>query len=207
MRLISEDKPISGLVYATKNFYWEKIESAVRQRMHTNHLSEFGTVPDVDSFGPFEGRLGALKSQTRYVQAINKCIDDPADMIIRNQLFRGDWKKSSLRTALTLHKAHKKFPRFHEGIFSFIFRRSTEFRNSLKRGALLQCVAGFAELMEGERHCSCLGPIRTEYTIIEHPVPQRIDPLSCLNLMFSGATNDGVRRSNRESRFNWRIIS
>jgi len=33
----------------------------------------------------------------------------------------------------------------------------------------------------------CRGPIRTEYTIIEHPVPQRIDPLSCLNLMFSGA--------------------
>ena len=33
----------------------------------------------------------------------------------------------------------------------------------------------------------CGGPIRTEYTIIEHPVPQRIDPLSCLNLMFSGA--------------------
>jgi hypothetical protein len=36
-------------------------------------------------------------------------------MIIRNQLFQGDWKKSSLRTALTLHKAHKKFPRFSRG--------------------------------------------------------------------------------------------
>ena len=48
VRLISEDKPISGLVYATKNIVWEKIESAVRQGVHTNHLS------DVDSFGPFD---------------------------------------------------------------------------------------------------------------------------------------------------------
>jgi hypothetical protein len=54
VRLISEDKPISGLVYATKNIVWEKIESAVRQGVHTNHLSEFGTIPDVNSFGPFK---------------------------------------------------------------------------------------------------------------------------------------------------------
>ncbi len=54
MRLISEDKPLSGLVYATKNIYWEKIESAVRQGVHTNHLSEFGTTPDVDAYGPFD---------------------------------------------------------------------------------------------------------------------------------------------------------
>src|SRR6266567_7568639 len=42
-------------------------------------------------------------------------------------------------------------------------------------------------LRVGHNSSSCRGPIRTEYTIIEHPVPQRIDPLSCLNLMFSGA--------------------
>src|ERR1700688_3421671 len=59
---------------------------------------------------PSLGRLGALKSPTRHVQPIDKCIDDPAYMIIRNQLFQGDWKKSSLRTAFTLHKAHKKMP-------------------------------------------------------------------------------------------------
>ena len=48
----------------------------------------------------------ALKSQTRHVQAADKCIDDPAHVIIRNQLFQDDWKQSSLRSALTLHKAH-----------------------------------------------------------------------------------------------------
>jgi hypothetical protein len=53
MHLISKDKPISGLVYATKAVYWEKIEAAVRQGVHTNHLAEFGSVPDVDAYGPF----------------------------------------------------------------------------------------------------------------------------------------------------------
>jgi hypothetical protein len=62
MRLIAEDKPISGLVYATKNIYWEKIESAVRQGVHTNHLSEFGTTPDVDAYGPFDvNRLARVR--------------------------------------------------------------------------------------------------------------------------------------------------
>jgi hypothetical protein len=62
MRLIAEDKPIAGLVYATKNICWEKIESAVRQGVHTNHLSEFGTIPDVDSFGPFDvNRLARVR--------------------------------------------------------------------------------------------------------------------------------------------------
>jgi hypothetical protein len=62
MRLIAEDKPISGLVYATKNICWEKIESAVRQGVHTNHLSEFGTIPDVDAYGPFEvNRLARVR--------------------------------------------------------------------------------------------------------------------------------------------------
>jgi hypothetical protein len=42
------------LVYATKNICWEKVESAVRQGVHTNHLSEFGTNPDVDCFGPID---------------------------------------------------------------------------------------------------------------------------------------------------------
>jgi len=43
------------------------------------------------------------------------------------------------------------------------------------------------EVIESEATLVAAAPIRTEYTIIEHPVPQRIDPLSCLNLMFSGA--------------------
>jgi hypothetical protein len=54
MRLISENKSISGLIYATKAVYWEKIEAAVRQGVHTNHLAEFGSTPDVDAFGPFD---------------------------------------------------------------------------------------------------------------------------------------------------------
>src|ERR1019366_10767238 len=64
---------------------------------------------------PSLGRLGALKSQTNHVQPSDKCIDDPAHMIIRNQLFQGDWKKSSLRTAFTLHKAHNKMPSLSRG--------------------------------------------------------------------------------------------
>jgi hypothetical protein len=55
------------------------------------------------------------QSQTRHVQPIDKCIDDRAYVIIRNQLFQGDWKKSSLRTACTLHKAHKKMPSVSRG--------------------------------------------------------------------------------------------
>jgi hypothetical protein len=62
MALISENKAISGLVYATKAVYWEKIESAVRQGVHTNHLAEFGSVPDVDCFGPIEvNRLARVR--------------------------------------------------------------------------------------------------------------------------------------------------
>src|ERR1700691_5273463 len=60
-------------------------------------------------------RLRALKPQTRHVQPTDKCIDDPAHMIIWNQLFQGDWKKSSLRTTFTLHKAHKKMPSLSRG--------------------------------------------------------------------------------------------
>jgi hypothetical protein len=37
-----------------------------------------------------------------------------------------------LRPALSLHKAHKKCPRFREGIFSFPYNSSREFRNSLE---------------------------------------------------------------------------
>jgi hypothetical protein len=62
MRLISENKSISGLVYATKNVVWEKVESAVRQGVHTNHLAEFGTIPDVNSYGPFDvNRLSRVR--------------------------------------------------------------------------------------------------------------------------------------------------
>jgi len=31
----------------------------------------------------------------------------------------------------------------------------------------------------------CSGPIRTEYTILEHPIPLRTDPLLCESRMFS----------------------
>ena len=62
MALVSQDKAISGLVYATKAIYWEKIESAVRQGIHTNHLAEFGSIPDVNAFGPFEvNRLARVR--------------------------------------------------------------------------------------------------------------------------------------------------
>jgi hypothetical protein len=62
MALISQDKAISGLVYATKAIYWEKIESAVRQGIHTNHLAEFGSIPDVDAYGPFDvNRLARVR--------------------------------------------------------------------------------------------------------------------------------------------------
>ena len=54
-------------------------------------------------------------------------------MIIRNQFFQRDWKKGSLSTAFTLHKAHKKMPSLSRGHLLIYFGRSTEFRNSLKR--------------------------------------------------------------------------
>jgi hypothetical protein len=54
MRLIAEDKPISGLVYATKAICWPKVEVAVRAGVHPEHLSEFGTIPDLNAFGPIK---------------------------------------------------------------------------------------------------------------------------------------------------------
>ena len=62
MELISHDKPISGLVYATKAIYWQKIENAVRNGVHTNQLAEFGTIPDVNAEGPFNvNRLARVR--------------------------------------------------------------------------------------------------------------------------------------------------
>src|SRR5260370_15997912 len=57
---------------------------------------------------PSLSRLGALKSQTSHVQPIDKCIDDPAHVIVRNQLFQGDRKEGCLGPAFALHIAHKK---------------------------------------------------------------------------------------------------
>jgi hypothetical protein len=57
---------------------------------------------------PSLSRLGALKSQTRHVQPIDKCIDDPAHVIVRNQLFQSDRKEGCLGPAFALHIAHKK---------------------------------------------------------------------------------------------------
>jgi hypothetical protein len=55
-------------------------------------------------------------------------------------------------------------------------------------------VAGFVEVAENEDFRGCGGPIRTEYTIIEHTVSQRIDSRSCLSLMFSSVSNEEARR-------------
>jgi hypothetical protein len=57
---------------------------------------------------PSLSRLGALKSQTSHVQPTDKCIDDPAHVIVRNQLFQGDRKEGCLGPAFALHIAHKK---------------------------------------------------------------------------------------------------
>src|SRR5258707_15895183 len=57
---------------------------------------------------PFPSRLAAKKSQTSHVQPIDKCIDDPAHVIVRNQLFQGDRKEGCLGPAFALHIAHKK---------------------------------------------------------------------------------------------------
>jgi hypothetical protein len=43
-------------------------------------------------------------------------------VIVRNQLFQGDWKQRSLRTACTLHKAHKKMPSLSRGHLLIYFR-------------------------------------------------------------------------------------
>jgi hypothetical protein len=62
MELISQDKPISGLVYATKTIFWQKIENAVRAGVHTDHLAEFGTTPDLTAEGPFNvNRLARVR--------------------------------------------------------------------------------------------------------------------------------------------------
>src|SRR5580692_10261289 len=92
---------------------------------------EFQQIARIIARPPSLSRLGALKSQTRHVQPIDKCIDDPAHVIIRDQLFQTDWKQCSLCPALSLHKAHKKMPSLSRGIFSFLYNSSIEFRNSL----------------------------------------------------------------------------
>src|SRR6266446_1835263 len=71
---------------------------------------EFQQIAWIITRPPGLGRLGALKSQTRHVQSADKCIDDPAHMIVRNQLFQADGKQRSLSPAFSLHKAHKKMP-------------------------------------------------------------------------------------------------
>src|SRR5690242_2671385 len=74
-----------------------------------------------------------VRGQPRHVQPSDKCIDDPAHMIVRNQLFQSDGKQRSLGTTPSpCTKPIKKCPRFHEGIFSFIFGGSTEFPNPLE---------------------------------------------------------------------------
>src|ERR1700733_10184836 len=80
---------------------------------------------------PSLGRLGALKSQTRHVQPTDKCIDDPAHMISEINSSKVTGKRVPCVRPSPRTKPMRKCPRFHEGIFSFIFGRSTEFRSSL----------------------------------------------------------------------------
>jgi hypothetical protein len=53
MRLIVEDKPISGLLYSTKTIAWSRVEHAVRSGVHTDHLPEMAGIPDLNAGGPF----------------------------------------------------------------------------------------------------------------------------------------------------------
>src|SRR6202521_3459681 len=69
---------------------------------------EFQQIARIIARPPSLCRLGALKSQTRHVQPIDKCIDDTAHVIVRNQLFQSDRKEGRLGPAFTLHIAHKK---------------------------------------------------------------------------------------------------
>src|SRR5260370_29432785 len=67
-----------------------------------------------------------LRAQTqpppRHVQPNDKCIDDTAHVIVRNQLFQGDRKEGCLSPAFALHIAHKKdalaFTRASSHLFS-----------------------------------------------------------------------------------------
>ena len=62
MELISKDMPISGLVFATKAIHWQKIENAVRNGVHTYQLAEFGTIPDMNAYGPINvNRLAKVR--------------------------------------------------------------------------------------------------------------------------------------------------
>src|SRR5260221_10408006 len=70
---------------------------------------------------PSHSRGGALKSQTRHVQPIDKCIDDAAHVIVRNQLFQGGRKEGCLGPAFALHIAHKKDALAFTGASSHLF--------------------------------------------------------------------------------------
>jgi hypothetical protein len=48
-----EDKPIAGLLYSTKDLAWRRIASVVRSGADTNHLREYGGIPDVNTEKPF----------------------------------------------------------------------------------------------------------------------------------------------------------
>ncbi len=76
-------------------------------------------IPRIITRPPGLGRLGAFESQLRHFQPLHKRIDHPADMIVGDQLLQRDRKQASLCPSFSLHKAHKKCPRFREGIFSF----------------------------------------------------------------------------------------
>src|SRR6201981_125142 len=98
---------------------------------------------------PGLGGLGALKSQTRHVQPVDKRIDHPAHVILGDQLFQADRKQSSLRPAFSLHKAHKKCPRSRKGIFALLHNSSIEFRNSLVPAPLQGALPSLAPATQG----------------------------------------------------------
>jgi hypothetical protein len=93
---------------------------------------------------PSLSRLGALKSKTRHIQPSDKSIDDPTHVIVRNQLFQGEWKEASLGPAFALHIAHKQDSLAFTRASSHLFlsgQRSfeTEFRNSLEGAPFILC--------------------------------------------------------------------
>jgi hypothetical protein len=58
MRLISEDRPIAGLLYSTKDVAWQRVAHVVRSGTvcsveDTQHLGEFGGIPDINAERPF----------------------------------------------------------------------------------------------------------------------------------------------------------
>jgi hypothetical protein len=53
LKLVTEDRPIAGLLYSTKDLAWRRIASVVRSGANTDHLREYGGISDVNTEKPF----------------------------------------------------------------------------------------------------------------------------------------------------------